>query len=174
MIRNATIDDAPRLAHLKTRVGRDTYYHYGTPEQFDKWVEEFCSIQYFENLIKNNTTVLVAEYEDAFLGVSSVSFNDDLALFGNLYVGLQERGIGSLLTKHRFALVQSHVSLTAPGSSYGIQARCFYQNHRAYKHLLKHGFYPTSWKLHEIYSSPIVIMEQTLYNNQPVYIQSGF
>ena len=127
-----------------------------------------------EFLLKNNTTILVAEYEDVFLGMASISFNEDMALFGNLYVGLQERGIGSLLTKHRFALVQSHVSLTAPGSSYGVQARCFYQNHRAYKHLLKHGFAPINWKLHKTYSFPIVIMEQTLYNHQPTYIQSGF
>lgn len=171
MIRNATTDDINKLVNLKTRVGRDTYYEYGSSDQFDEWTNEFCSPEYFENLLKDNTTILVAEYDDVFLGMSSVSFNDEHAFFGNLYVGLQERGIGSLLTKHRFGLVQSHVSLTAPGSTYGVVARCFYQNHRAYKHLLKHGFLPVGWRLHETYKFPVVIMEQTMYNQPVVYNQ---
>ena len=169
MIRNATIEDIEKLVNLKTRVGRDTYFDYGTPEQFDRWVSEVCSPEYFEELLNNSTTVIVAEYQEVFLGMSAVSFYDDRALFGNLYIGLQDRGLGSLLTRHRMTLVDSHVSLMSPFSTYDVEARVFYQNHRAYKHLLKHGFLPVDWKIHEQYDFPLVIMKQTLQNNSIVY-----
>lgn len=170
MIRNAHLDDIPKLVDLKTRVGRATYLEYGTVDQFDEWVEAACSYRYFEDLINSNSSILVAEYESVFLGMAAVSFFDDYALFGNLYVGLQDRGIGSILTKHRFSLVSSHVSLMVSNSSYDIEARVFYQNHRAYKHLLKHGFIPVSWSLHSQYKFPLVIMRQTIEVQPTSYV----
>jgi len=164
MIRNATLEDIPQLVHLKTKVGRETYFDYGTPEQFDAWEKAVCSPEYFEKILTNSTTVIVAEYEDVLLGMSAVSFYDEKALFGDLYVGLQSRGIGSLLTHHRLALVNSHVSLMPPHSTFEVEARVFYQNHRAYVHLLKHGFLPYDHAPQPQYGFPMVIMKQVLTN----------
>lgn len=164
MIRNANLDDIDKLVNLKTKVGKETYFDYGTPEQFDAWVEAVCSPEYFEKKLTNATTIIIAEYEDVFLGMSAVSFRDDYALFGDLYVGLQGRGIGSLLTHHRLALVTSHVSLMPPHSTFDVEARVFYQNHRAYSHLLKHGFIPYDYAPQPQYEFPMVIMKQTLTN----------
>lgn len=169
MIRNATVEDIHKLASLKAKVGRETYYDYGTPEQFDAWVEAVCTPDYFEKLLNNCTTIIVAEYEDVLLGMSGVGFQDDKALFHDLYIGLQGRGIGSLLTQHRLALVNSHVSLMPPYSSFDVEAHVFYQNHRAYVHCLKHGFIPQDHKPHKQYGFPLVIMRQTLTNNSTVY-----
>lgn len=169
MIRNAYIDDIPKLVDLKTKVGKSTYFDYGTEDQFNEWSSASCTPKYFENLINNHTTILVAEYEDVFLGMASVTFFDNYALFGNLYVGLQDRGIGSLLTKHRFSLVNSHVSLMVSSSSYEVEARVFYQNYRAYRHLLKHGFIPIDWRKQEHYDFPLVIMRSTIEVPQHVY-----
>lgn len=169
MIRNASIEDIPKLVNLKTDVGRDTYFDYGTPDEFDKWVESTCSEGYFEKLLNNSTTILVAEYGSEFLGMASVSFYDEKAFFGNLYVGLQDRGIGSLLTQHRFSLVKQNVSLLGYGQTYDVEVRCFYQNHRAYNHLLKHGFVPFDWTMHEQYDFPVVIMHRTFENDSIIY-----
>jgi hypothetical protein len=169
MIRNATLEDVHKLVALKSTVGRDTYLHYGTPSQFDKWVDEVCSPNYFEGLLNNSTTILVAEYGSEFLGMASVSFYGDRAFFGNLYVGLQDRGIGSLLTQHRFNLVKQNVSLLGYGQTYDVEVRCFYQNHRAYNHLLKHGFTPFDWTMHEQYGFPVVIMHRTFENDTVTY-----
>lgn len=162
MIRNATVDDVEKLAALKAKVGRETYYDYGTPEQFDAWVDSVCTPEYFEAKINNCTTVIVAEYEDVLLGMGSVGFQDDKALFSDLYIGLQGRGIGSLLTQHRLSLVESHVSLMPPHSTFDVEALVFYQNHRAYAHCLKHGFLPYDYENHHIYKTPLVIFRQTL------------
>ena len=169
MIRNAGIEDIEKLVALKSTVGRDTYFDYGSPEQFDDWVEAVCTYDYFEKLVNNSTTILVAEYGDVFLGMASVSFYDEKALFGNLYVGLQDRGIGSLLTQHRFNLVKQNVSLQNYGATYDVEASVFYQNHRAYTHLLKHGFIPFDWKPHDQYSFPLVVMKRTLENDNIIY-----
>lgn len=162
MIRNAYTEDIPRLADLKYKVGKSTYLEYGSEDQFEAWAEANCTHEYFENLIDNHTSILVIEYENVFLGMASVTFFEDYALFGNLYVGLQDHGLGALLTRHRLALVNSHVSLMVPNSTYDVEARVFYQNHRAYTHLLKNGFAPIDWDMHPQYNFPLVIMRQTI------------
>lgn len=167
MIRNATVDDISKLVHLKTRVGKDTYFDYGTPQQFDAWVKEVCVPDYFLDLLGNSSTIIVAEYEDTFLGMASVSFYEDKALFGNLYVGLQSRGIGSLLTKHRITLVENHISLKSKFGNFAIEGKVFYQNWRAYRHMLKHGFRPVDWETHPQYSCPLVVMRQRVNNPEP-------
>jgi len=162
MIRVATLDDIPKLQELKTEVGKDTYFDFGTPEQFESWVSDVCSIQYFEKMLTNSTTVLVAEYKTELLGMSAISFHDDHMFFSDLYVGLQRRSIGNLLTEHRMNMAQSHISLQSPGSTYELRANVFYQNHRAYQHLLKHGFLPFDWTLNEHYGFPTIKMKQEI------------
>jgi|SRR5688572_10243635 len=163
MIRYATADDIPKLIKLKGTVGRDTYYDFGTPQEFDAWMDSVCSEAYFEDLLDKGATILVAEYDTAFLGMASVTFNCNSALFGNLYVGLQNRGIGSLLTNHRLALVENHTALMSPNTEFEVRASCFYQNYVAYKHLVKHGFIPYSWAFNENYTNtPMVWMKHTI------------
>ena len=164
MVRVATLDDIEKLCDLKYEVGRDTYYDYGTPEQFESWAEDVCTDTYFKKLLTNTSTILVAEYKSELLGMASISFYDDYAFFSNLYIGqeLQKRGIGSLLTEHRMSMAQNHISLQAPGSTFELRARCFYINHRAYEHLLKHGFTPYSWVILEHYEFPAVLMRQEI------------
>ena len=162
MIRVATIDDISKLCELKAEVGKDTYFGYGSPEQFDSWISDVCSKEYFERLLDNSTTILVAEYKSELLGMAAISFYDDHAFFSNLYVGLQYRGIGSLLTDHRMSMAQNHISLQPPESTFDLRARCFYINHRAYQHLLKHGFTPYDWEILEHYDFPAVLMKQEI------------
>jgi GNAT superfamily N-acetyltransferase len=164
MIRVATLDDIPKLRELKQEVGKDTYFDMGTPEQFESWSADVCGEEYFEKLLNNSTTILVAEYKSELLGMAAISFYEDYSFFSNLYIGLgmQRRGIGSLLTEHRMGMAQNHISLQAPGSTFELRARCFYQNYRAYQHLLKHGFTPYDWKILEHYAFPAVIMKQEI------------
>jgi len=162
MIRVATLDDIEKLCDLKHEVGRDTYYDYGTPEQFKSWAEDVCTDTYFEKLLTNTSTILVAEYKSELLGMAAISFYEDYAFFSNLYVGLQRRGIGSLLTEHRMNMAQNHISLQPPESTFDLRARCFYINHRAYQHLLKHGFTPYDWQTLEYYEFPAVLMKQEI------------
>jgi hypothetical protein len=162
MIRVATLDDIDKLRELKSEVGRDTYFDMGTEDQFNEWTGDVCSSAYFEKMLTNSTTILVAEYKSELLGMSAISFYDDYAFFSNLYVGLQRRGIGSLLTEHRMSMAQNHISLQAPGSTFELKARCFYNNHRAYQHLLKHGFIPSGWQMLDHYDFPAVLMSQEI------------
>lgn len=162
MIRSATVDDIPKIMELKSEVGKDTYFSLGTPEQFWSWSKTVCSSEYFESLLDNNTTILVAEYKSELLGMAAITFNEDHAFFSNLYVGLQHRGIGSLLTDHRMNMAKNHISLGAPSTLYELRARCFYNNSRAYVHLLKHGFYPHGWAMLDHYNFPAVIMKQEI------------
>jgi GNAT superfamily N-acetyltransferase len=169
MIRQAVTEDISKLMALKAKVGKDTYFDYGTPEEFDNWEQTFCSEEYFSTKLDKGAIILVAEYEDVFLGMSSVMFNGSSAYFGDLYCGLQGRGIGSLLTQHRLGYVESHIALQPYGTEYEVKVRCFYQNHRAYTHLLKHGFRPYSWEMHETYPFPTVLMSQVMVNNKDTY-----
>lgn len=162
MIRSATLDDIPKITELKLEVGRDTYFHLGTPDQFESWSKRVCSAEYFENLLENNSTILVAEYKSEFLGMAAITFNPDHAFFSNLYVGLRHRGIGSLLTEHRMGMAENHISLEAPNSTYELRARCFYANYRAYQHLLKHGFHPYNWTMLDDFNFPAIVFKQEI------------
>ena len=162
MIRVATLDDVDKLCELKAEIGRDTYFDYGTPEQFDTWVKDVCSEEYFTKMLTNSTTILVAEYRSELLGMAAVSFYDDYAFFSNLYVGLQRRGIGSLLTDHRMSMAQNHIALSAPGTTFELRARCFYRNAPAYQHLLKHGFVPYDHTVITQYDFPAIMFRQEL------------
>lgn len=169
MIRSATTDDIPKLCELKREVGKDTYFDMGTPTQFEAWAGDVCSPEYFDRLLTDNTTIIVAEYRSELLGMAAISFNSDYAFFSNLYVGLQRRGIGHLLTEHRMSLAKNYISLQAPFSSYELRARCFYQNSPAYLHLVKHGFQPYDWALLEHYQFPAVLMRQEITRTEIVY-----
>jgi GNAT superfamily N-acetyltransferase len=162
MIRVATLDDIEKLRELKVEVGRDTYLEMGTEDQFNEWVGDVCSHAYFEKMLTNSTTVLVAEYRSELLGMSAISFHDDYAFFSNLYVGLRRRGIGSLLTEHRMNMAQHHISLQEPSSTYELRARCFFRNAPAYQHLLKHGFQPYDWTMLDNYDFPAVMFKQEI------------
>lgn len=164
MIRTAILDDIPKLCELKREVGRDTYLSMGTPEQFEAWAEDVCSKQYFEKLLNNNTTILVAEYRSELMGMAAISFHEDYAFFSNLYIGigLQQRGIGSLLTDHRMSMAKNHISLQVPNSTYELRSRCFYLNWRAYQHLLKHGFYPYNYIMLDHYNFPSIMFKQEI------------
>lgn len=162
MIRSATLEDVSKLCELKLRVGKDTYYEMGTDKQFSDWSADVCSSDYFEHLLINNTTILVAEYKSELLGMAAITFHVDHAFFSNLYVGLQKRGIGSLLTEHRMSLAKNYISLQAPFSTYELRARCFYRNVPAYLHLVKHGFQPYDYQMINHYNFPAIMMKQEI------------
>lgn len=166
MIRSANLEDIPRLSELKKEIGYDTYYTLGSSRQFESWAEDVCSHEYFESLLNSQTTILVAEYRSELLGMAAITFMDTYADFSNLYVGLQARGIGSILTEHRMNMARNHISLQPVGSAYELRARCFYNNYRAYQHLLKHGFTPYGWAMLKHYDFPTVMMSQELYSTQ--------
>lgn len=164
MIRIGTEQDIDNLIKLKTRVSIDTYGDYGTKEALDCWIDTFCTEKYFIELLAKGATILIAEYEDTLLGMAAFNPEEYGFKFGDLYTGLQGRGIGSLLTQHRFSMVQNYADLELPGMSFELRARCFYQNHRAYLHLLKHGFTPFDWENNMCFNCPSVWMSKVVIN----------
>ena len=164
MIRHATEDDIPRLVALKKRIASETYGTLGDEKQLQSWLSRKCSVEYFEGLFEKQALILMAEYETATLGIASVTFGDNDAYLGDLYIGteLQQRGFGSQLTQHRFQYVQNHFSMANLDTEYTIRSNCFYSNYRAYQHLLKHGFKPVDFYMEPSFEIPVVRMSQVL------------
>jgi len=127
-------EDEAAALHQLIRVAGHRAYAVLSEAVFEEWLQSMYSVERISERIQD-PNILIYRIGDktAPWATASLTFEEDVAVFGGLYCRHERQGLGSALLKHRLAVARASSAQLA-------RAIPLSENHASISLLQKHGF----------------------------------